>query len=65
MLDPLVAKLAAEERPYLNWKEAVDRQPELGYLLPGKVKFLREMMASKSIKTAWDAEFWYPQEVAK
>ena len=65
VLDSLVAKLAAEERPYLNWEEAVEIQPELGYLLPGKVKFLREMMASKSIKTVWDTEFWYPQEVAK
>ena len=65
VLDSLVAKLAVEEKPYLNWEEAVEKQPELGYLLPGKVKFLREMMAAKGIRTVWDTEFWYPQEVAK
>lgn len=65
VLDSLVATLAAEEGPFLKWEEAVEKHSELGRLLPGKVRFMRGMMDSKSIKSTWEADAWFPQEVAK
>lgn len=65
VLDSLVATLAVEAGPFLKWEEAVEKHPELGRLLPGKVQFMRNMMAAKNIKTTWEADAWFPQEVAR
>lgn len=65
VLDALAGTLAAESGPFLKWEEAVERHPELGYLLPDRVRFMRDMMTKKNIKTAWDTDAWFPQEVAK
>lgn len=65
VLDALVGTLAAEDGPFLQWDEVVEKHSELSRLLPGKVKFMRDMMASKNIRTTWEADSWFPQEVAK
>ncbi len=65
VLNSLVLKLGAEVQPFLKWEEVVEKQPELRYLLPGKVRPLRAMMNSKNIKVVWDSDSWFPQEVAK
>jgi hypothetical protein len=65
VLDSLAGTLAAESRPFLKWEEAVEKHRELGYLLPGQVRFMRDMMATKEIKNVWEADAWFPQEVAK
>ncbi|WP_325048563.1 metallophosphoesterase [Achromobacter xylosoxidans] len=65
VLDGLAETLAAESRPFLKWEEAAERHAELGYLMPGQVQFLRNMMESKGIRTVWGTDDWFPQEVAK
>lgn len=62
VLDALSQTLR-DHGPFLNWDEAVAKHPELRYLPPDQVKFMRSMMSQMGIKTTWDDEDWFPQEV--
>ena len=48
---------------FLEWEEAVARHTELGYLPPDQVKFMKSMMLQLGIKTTWEDDHWFPQEV--
>lgn len=62
VLEALLRTLT-EVGSFLKWDEAVARHPELGYLSPDQVKFMKTMMSQMGIQTTWDDDDWFPQEV--
>lgn len=50
--------------PFLRWDEAVSHHPDLGYQLPAQVSFMKTMMDNMGIKSSWDKDDWFPQEVS-
>lgn len=63
VLESLILRLRSESNPFLKWDEALAKVPELGYLLPEQMRFMRSMMEAKAIKTVWEEDSWFPQEV--
>jgi predicted MPP superfamily phosphohydrolase len=50
---------------YLEWPEAVAAHAELGQLMPGQTRYLRNALHAAGVKSTWESDAWFPEQVSR